>query len=160
MNWKRWELAVDSSGAGRWRDGIGAYNVWVVDAGKEPVYIAEQGDPYHYDVVPNPLGGKIPSPNVKTVTLKNGDVKNYNDIDRDKFYVLHTGDKIEYYCSGGAGIGDPLERDIAAVQDDVLNEFVSVERARDDYGVVIDPKTMKVDMDTTKKLRAERKSKV
>lgn len=49
--------------------------------------------------------------------------------------------------------------EIAAVQDDVLNEFVSVERARDDYGVVIDPKTMKVDMDTTKKLRAERKSK-
>jgi hypothetical protein len=36
---------------------------------------------------------------------------------------------------------------------------VSVEQARDNYGVVIDPKTLKVDVEETIKLRASAKQK-
>jgi len=36
---------------------------------------------------------------------------------------------------------------------------VSIEQARKDYGVVVDPKTLKVDLVETKKLRASRKQK-
>ena len=43
--------------------------------------------------------------------------------------------------AGGGGWGDPLDRDPARVRDDVLEDFVSVEAARDDYGVVIDAAT-------------------
>ena len=39
--------------------------------------------------------------------------------------------------AGGGGWGDPLARDPAAVADDVANEKVSVEAARELYGVVI-----------------------
>ena len=38
---------------------------------------------------------------------------------------------------GGGGWGDPLDRDPQAVLDDVLDEYVSVEGARRDYGVVL-----------------------
>jgi N-methylhydantoinase B len=38
---------------------------------------------------------------------------------------------------GGGGWGDPLERDPAAVQADVVEELVSRRSARDDYGVVL-----------------------
>jgi N-methylhydantoinase B len=38
---------------------------------------------------------------------------------------------------GGGGWGDPLERDPAAVRNDVLEEFVTVASAREDYGVVL-----------------------
>ena len=38
---------------------------------------------------------------------------------------------------GGGGWGDPLERDPAAVQVDVREEFISLKSARDDYGVVL-----------------------
>ena len=41
-----------------------------------------------------------------------------------------------HVLAGGGGWGDPLERDPQAVLRDVRNEFVSVEAAREDYGVV------------------------
>ena len=36
------------------------------------------------------------------------------------------------------------------------NDRVSLDAAKDDYGVVLDPATMKVDQDQTVKLRKER----
>ena len=44
---------------------------------------------------------------------------------------------ISFQQSGAGGYGDPLERDPARVLDDVLDEYVSVEAARTEYGVVI-----------------------
>ena len=52
-------------------------------------------------------------------------------------------------------IGNPLERDPEMVERDVLEGYVSFEKAKEDYGVVIDPQTLKVDMETTKKLRRQ-----
>ena len=42
-----------------------------------------------------------------------------------------------------------------AVEQDVFNEYVSIEQARSDYGVVIDPETKKADLKATEKLRTE-----
>ena len=42
---------------------------------------------------------------------------------------------------------------------DVRNELVSVEAAKRDYGVVIDGRTLELDMQATEKLRATRISK-
>ena len=47
-------------------------------------------------------------------------------------------------------------RDPQAVEMDVFNEYVSVEQAREDYGVVIDAKTMKVDFEETRNIRKQR----
>ena len=54
---------------------------------------------------------------------------------------------------GGGGWGDPLERDTGAVMQDVQNEYVSIEGAARDYGVVIEPETMTVDDKATDALR-------
>ncbi|MDE0007483.1 MAG: hypothetical protein OXS50_04320, partial [Gammaproteobacteria bacterium] len=50
----------------------------------------------------------------------------------------------------------PLERDPALVLADVFDGFTTVERARDDYGVVIEPAPMRLDEEATRRLRAER----
>ena len=42
---------------------------------------------------------------------------------------MEAGDKINFDYGGGGGWGDPLERPAAAVLDDVLDEYVSVEGA-------------------------------
>ena len=63
------------------------------------------------------------------------------------------GDVVTMDAAGGGGYGDPLERDPELVEMDVADEYVSVEKARDNYGVVIDPKTMKLNVDETEKLR-------
>jgi N-methylhydantoinase B len=64
-----------------------------------------------------------------------------------------AGDVLMARFGGGGGWGDPLERDPASVLDDVLDEYVSIESARRDYGVVIDESTMTVDASATRKLR-------
>src|ERR1041385_3217612 len=47
------------------------------------------------------------------------------------------GDRFTRPSAGGGGFGDPLQRDPVAVRDDVADGYVSIERARKDYGVVV-----------------------
>ena len=57
-------------------------------------------------------------------------------------------------AGGGGGYGNPLERDIEKVRRDVINGYVSVEHAKYDYGVVVDPQSFEVDDIATQKLRS------
>jgi N-methylhydantoinase B len=50
---------------------------------------------------------------------------------------LQTGDSFTRPSAGGGGFGDPLERDPAAVREDVIDGYVTIERAARDYGVVV-----------------------
>ncbi|CAB4365027.1 unannotated protein [freshwater metagenome] len=52
-------------------------------------------------------------------------------------HLLDTGEQLVYRFGGGGGWGNPLDRDPAAVLDDVWDEYVSIEGARHDYGVVV-----------------------
>ena len=56
-------------------------------------------------------------------------------------------------AAGGGGYGDPLDRDPELVESDVADGYVSLESARKAYGVVINPDTIKVDVDGTQRLR-------
>jgi len=51
--------------------------------------------------------------------------------------LLDTGEQLVYEFGGGGGWGDPLDRDPQAVLDDVWDEYVSMEGALRDYGVVL-----------------------
>ena len=66
------------------------------------------------------------------------------------------GDVFRATLAGGGGWGDPLERETALVLEDVLNEKVSPQGARRQYGVAIDAETMRVDEEATARVRAER----
>ena len=68
---------------------------------------------------------------------------------------IHKGDVFRHVLAGGGGWGDPLERDPAAVLRDVRNEYLSAERAKLDYGVIVDTKSWRVDAAATKQLRTE-----
>ena len=66
---------------------------------------------------------------------------------------LEKGDLFRARVGGAGGWGNPLERDVNKVLEDVQSELVSVERAKKVYGVAINEATMEIDMDATKKLR-------
>ncbi len=66
---------------------------------------------------------------------------------------LKPGDVVTIDAAGGGGCGNPLEREPERVESDVMEGYVSLEKAREDYGVIIDPKTMKVDEEATRKTR-------
>ena len=72
---------------------------------------------------------------------------------RKGIYDLHPEDVVSFIISGGGGYGNPVERDPQRVLMDVAGGYVSVEGARTDYGVIIDPATMTVDHEATNKLR-------
>jgi N-methylhydantoinase B len=50
--------------------------------------------------------------------------------------VLPAGSVIAYQYGGGGGFEPALLRDPGAVREDVLDEIVSIQRAREKYGVV------------------------
>jgi N-methylhydantoinase B len=52
---------------------------------------------------------------------------------------IDEGDEFIRPSSGGGGFGDPLERAPEDVLEDVIDDYVSIERAKKDYGVIIEP---------------------
>ena len=54
---------------------------------------------------------------------------------------------------GGGGYGHPGDRDPDLVAEDVLQGYVSIMRAKEEYGVVINPETLTVDAEATEILR-------
>jgi N-methylhydantoinase B len=66
---------------------------------------------------------------------------------------LKPGDVVTIDAAGGGGCGNPLEREPERVERDVIQGYVTLEKAKEDYGVVINPQTLKVDEEATRKLR-------
>jgi len=73
---------------------------------------------------------------------------------------VEPGTRIVLRTAGGGGFGDPLERDPQKVQNDVEEDLISVDRAKDEYGVVINTATNKIDNETTALLRKQFTSEV
>jgi N-methylhydantoinase B len=143
------ELVCDSGGAGKKRGGLGRrMTIRIPDDGlapEPPVAIAVQAGRFRY--APQGIfGGKA---GAKAKFLK-------NDLPADPsgLTFCDSGDTIGFRSAGGGGFGSALERDILAVEKDVNYGYVSIEKAKTDYGVVIDIKTLKADQDATQILRA------
>ena len=68
---------------------------------------------------------------------------------------LLKGDIVSIRSGGGGGWGSPLDRDPKLVQWDVLNRYITIQQAREIYGVVINPETLEVDLKETERLREE-----
>ena len=147
----RFAVTADSGGPGKYRGGMGSTREYqaLTDAvvpvrslkgsmrGKLPPWgIFGGGSAQVGDVFVN---GIQVADGVREVSLKPGDV-------------------VRVQTNAGGGFGDPFERDPQSVLGDVLDRYVSVEHAREDYGVVIDTARRVVDLEATQKLRAARKA--
>jgi N-methylhydantoinase B/oxoprolinase/acetone carboxylase alpha subunit len=71
-----------------------------------------------------------------------------------------AGEYIEFREPNAAGYGDPLEREPEQVREDVLDDFTTIELARDAYGVVFtDERTLEIDGAATNALRTKLRAK-
>ena len=146
---ERFELISDSAGAGRFRGGCGLRRDmrFLADEGKLTNLSERQRfAPYGlFGGRPGRLARSVinPGPGEQVVHGKQSREFAYDDV-------------ISFQQSGAGGYGDPLERDPGRVLEDVLDEYVSVDAARRDYGVVIvggDGPAPAVDVDATAALR-------
>jgi N-methylhydantoinase B len=71
-------------------------------------------------------------------------------------YPLRPDQKVVLRLPGGGGFFSPLARDPERVQQDVLNGYVSLQAARDVYGVVLN-ESLEIDWQQTKQIRANLK---
>ncbi|SDQ09180.1 hydantoinase B/oxoprolinase family protein [Leucobacter chromiiresistens] len=125
-------LVADTGGAGRQRGGL-ATRV-VMEARDEEVTLT-----YGIEGKLNPpqgvRGGHGGSePEAWVIDAASGERKEIPVVGR---YDLRRGEKVVSITPGGGGYGDPLEREPEAVLVDVEDQRVTVETARDIYGVVI-----------------------
>jgi N-methylhydantoinase B len=142
------ELVADSGGPGKQRGGLGRRMVLRVPndalAPMPPVTIAVQAGRFRYPPQ-GMFGGKA---GIKASFLK-------NDVEADPSGLTFAdpGDTIAFYSAGGGGFGDPFEREIDAVEQDVQFEYISVEDAEKEYGVIVNPVTRQADRTATELLR-------
>ncbi|WP_160330439.1 hydantoinase B/oxoprolinase family protein [Sphaerimonospora mesophila] len=125
-------LYPDSGGAGRHRGGLGLKLSWQVRGEAARFSHTSQ----HSAVPPKGLfGGHSGAPS-RWVINEGRESERELPYQTGPTMSLDYDDTVTLYTPGGGGYGDPLLRDPALVLADVLNRMVSVEAARDVYGVV------------------------
>jgi N-methylhydantoinase B len=142
------ELLADSAGPGKMKGGLGRRVVFKIPDDKyapsPPVNLGIQSGRYRYP--PEGLfGGKH---GARAQFLVNGKAGNPYGLTQ-----LKPGDMVIMDAAGGGGYGDPLKRDPDLVEQDVMEGYVSLRKAKEEYGVVINPRTRKPDLAATKTLR-------
>ncbi|MEW5920828.1 MAG: hydantoinase B/oxoprolinase family protein [Bacillota bacterium] len=145
------EYLIDSAGAGQWRGGLGVETEFSLDGEKMNVITFGDGD---VEPAFGVFGGKEGTLNI--IELRYPDGKVHVPLSKELVYNVPKGTIWYQQAGGGGGYGDPKLRPVEKVLKDVKNEVVSVEKAREDYGVVIDPETLTVDKKATAELRAAR----
>jgi len=165
---EEYSLSQDSPGIGKQRGGVGTRIAWRMLA--PSAVISLLGD--RHKISPyGVFGGLPPKPrpcghfcDARIKLANENEFKHitelYGKISSSKWsnITMHRGDVLELMLCGGGGYGDPLERDPELVLSDVVNEYVSSNVAREFYGVVIDPNSMTIRFDATKKLRESMRS--
>ncbi len=145
---ERYALLPDSGGAGRHRGGLGLERV--VRA-RTAVTLNTQSERAHCR--PWGLGGGRAGQGNAVALRLGGTWK--TDFPNAKVLVaqIKPGDAFRLRSGGGGGYGDPLERPVADVREDVRQGYVSVHEAAEFYGVVIDAATGEVNEAATALLR-------
>ena len=144
------EYLQDSAGAGRWRGGVGVETEFEIRG--ENVTGVAFGDGVEEEARAFGLfGGKPGSGNEIRFDFPDGSAR----LAKTKEIVrgIPRGTRFRQKAGGGGGYGEPFERSPEAVLADVKNELVSVEAARKDYGVWINPQTFALDAGKTAALR-------
>ncbi len=152
MRVEAYTSVIDSGGAGYHRGGNGLLKVYHFLAEGEVSIHDDRWLTYQWGV----NGGSKAMRGKKWLKKVDGSIE-YVASKCDHVKVF-PGDELFYQTWGAGGYGDPLTRETARVQKDVRFRLVSPEKARDEYGVVIDARFV-VDEEATKKLRAEIASK-
>ncbi len=146
------ELVQDSGGAGRRRGGLGARVAWRFE-GEPHVNIQAQK-------VARPegrgLAGGMPGGGTNAAEVRSTDggvlrVGMRSDL------PIAPGDVVVLNGAGGGGHGDPLDREPERVELDVRDGYVSIDAARELYGVVMERGSERVDVKATERERELRR---
>jgi N-methylhydantoinase B len=143
---ERCGLVQDSGGPGQFKGGLGTrLEMRLISPATFYSFIEKCKSPHW-----GSQGGK---PGLKNFAVVQSKEHGEFEILKTSGIPLYAGDRVVVTAGGGGGYGSPLKRDPEMVRWDVINGYVSIECARQDYGVVIDPRTFEIDLKETELLR-------
>ncbi len=144
------EYWKDSAGAGQWRGGLGVETEFKI--GGENTKVVTFGDG---DVEPafGLYGGKDSTLN--KIELRYPDGRTYQTTTKDLVEDVAEGTILFQQAGGGGGYGPPHLRDPMLISKEVKSGIISIECARDDYRVIVNPETFELDTEATRRLREE-----
>jgi N-methylhydantoinase B len=147
---EEYSLLPDTAGAGKFRGAVG--QIRQVRLLAQEAVLQIRSDKRHH--LPHGLNGGLPgTPSLNILNPGPEQVL----LPTLAVYVLHAGDVLRHVLAGAGGWGDPLDRDIGLVEADIRSEKISVAHALRDYGVVVDPDSLRVDTAATRRTRDERR---
>jgi N-methylhydantoinase B len=148
---EEYSLMIDSGGPGKHRGGLSVVREY--RALEDNIMLSVRSDKRAYP--PHGLfGGLEGHPSINIVNP--GKDERVLPVLMMQPLTLRKGDVFRHVMPGGGGYGNPLERDPAAVLDDVIAEKVSEDQAVKSYGVIIrkDPENRPyVDLEATTQCR-------
>ena len=144
------EFVTDSGGSGKWRGGVGTETRIELPRHANDLYLTTcvEALPPGSDGF---LGGGSGSPNAVGVVRDGQPVPVEQHLTDEQ---IPPGTEIHLRMGGGAGWGHASERNPALVLADVSSGYVSVEAAARDYRVIIDPDTLTIDAEATRRARS------
>ncbi|MFC1903826.1 hydantoinase B/oxoprolinase family protein [Chloroflexota bacterium] len=154
-----WEVGIqmDSGGPGRWRGAPAGYQK--VQSRHTEVFFV----PFAFGHTEPPPGvtGGYPGGLGDHWIEKHATGEKVKRLQNVGPFKLKEDEDWVSIAGGGGGYGDPLERDPEAVRNDARNYIISVNAAKDIYGVVLNTEAelYDVDYEATEKLRAQLKRK-
>jgi len=143
---ERYGLVPDSEGPGKFRGGMGMQREFTFLALESTITVSSDRNKIHPWGV---FGGKEAANARCLFRQDDQEFQLPSKITRK----AKQGEGFRTITSGGGGWGSPFERDPEKVRWDVLEGLVSIERARSEYGVAINPETFEIDEEETEKLR-------
>ncbi len=146
---EQYALVADTGGAGKYRGGLALVRDWRLLA--EEAIVSGRSDRRKHP--PYGLQGGLPGSASMTIVNPDGEAV---VVPTKGTFEIRRGDLVRHQIAGGGGWGDALKRDPQKVWQDVLNEKVSLEKARELYGVAIDLETLRVDDEETLRLRTKK----
>jgi N-methylhydantoinase B len=130
---ERFEMLLDSGGAGQWRGGLGFVRDYRILS--EEVRFSMRTDKHSIE----PWGSDGGMAGGKGACIVNpGTTEETKLPSRFGDHRLGRGDLLRLERPGGGGLGSPLERPAEKVFEDVRQGYVSIAKARSDYGVVVE----------------------
>jgi N-methylhydantoinase B len=145
---ERYCLREDSGGPGRWRGGLGTEQVVRALSG---VNFDSQIE--RVQTPPWGLFGGLSGAGNQVALQRKGEAEAAFPSGKVLSRFLQAGDRFLLRSGGGGWFGTPLERDLAALEDDIRQGYVSAEAAHRLYGAVLEGG--RIDPAATEKRRNE-----
>ena len=131
LEFEAYRLRSDSGGAGQYRGGCGIERIWTLTSSKATLSIMAE----RTKIPPWGLKGGKPGRTGEYILVRSNGEK--VTLPSKVTIDISRGDKLIIRTPGGGGYGDPSNRDIRKIIQDIENGLVTKEGAKSDYGVVL-----------------------